>query len=1335
MKLETFAASADLIGRRVLLRWAFVPIPGESTVDFPVVSVRRKRRDFAFPSPAPDDPYLVYDSTKFPPAPTAELTVVDLPDRDRTEGALRIREQTVTVAELASGAPREVLRRTVRTVFGADRTVLRREIELLDVGGVGGQLEPGVPYYYQLDSPSLPDGPDRDRFRDTATPGEVHGNHRTLYEMIPEVYRRHDTVTRAPDAGTGLLPEASVAGGQLRRFVDTFGAAADAMLSSADGLRSLRSVSDVDRKFLPLLAQWIGWDLTVEADVARQRNEIATAPRLYGAVGSIPGLRSVVDHYTGWSTRVAEFAQHITRTNVAPQRNLFASVLRDGAWWGADDAAPLLGFAAPGDTAVGAEGVAATLTGAATEPFALRPGMSLSIAVDGGLPATVTFGAADFADVGQATAGEVAVVVNRVVGAVAADVVAGAVRLRSPLVGEDSRVAVSTSDASLVSLDGAPRGRLATVVDAAERLWVAYATTVGAGTAARLQVKAYLRGRWQDTQPVEARPMAPQADPAMAELPGGTLWLAWVENPDTDHAELRWRTGVVKPMTPAQLRGEFGGPFRLVDGTRLTLTGYGRTEEFQVRAADYGTPTQATAQEVAQAVNAQLTGVAATTAPDGSLVLRTTTAGPGVTLRVDLPASTAARALGFGDRQLTGQGGWDSTVDWSPSGPVDSVPAGRHTDCTAAVDPDGAVRLVWRTHLDGVWQVSRVRWDGRLLVPTASGVGVLAADGTWSALTTAHGLPSNDLRDVAVDADGSTWYATASGAAVRRPGGAVTVLSRATTGNGLASDDVRAVAVAPNGTVWFTHPVGVSARLPDGSWRTHTADPTRFPSNDVRHVAVAVDGAAWFATGGGVARLADGVWTTFTTEQGLPTNDVRHVAPFRDGVWLATAAGLATIGHDDRVTPVDLTALGLGAAANDTRVVSTQDGTAWIATATGLVELRPGRTARLYSTADGLPGNDVSAVTVTPDGVVWAGTPTGLGRRDTSGIWRQVTTADGLVGNVVRGLHGPWSAPMRFGPATTTARDPHILRDGNRLWLAWSQSEGAADGTDRSGLRLSRFDWPGPTWSEPVPVTSGAADTEPAVTPRAGGARLYFRSDRGGGSGLYTVDVNESTVGDPAPVLTGPAADTNPALAVLPGGTPWLLFRSDRNVALGRLGGGIPGETDADASRRAPEEAAIRRFAGSITAIPGDLDRNRGRRRFGDLLDYTPQQPNGGPLDPDELYTPGTIGLYVERGPSGRPLVRRDADRLKQLLQRFLPVNLRAVVVLRSGELEEVVPVPTDAYADRFPLAERYQGLADETAVVPRGWLVFLATDGGSVTADPTHPTTLRRRSWWPPFR
>ncbi len=59
------------------------------------------------------------------------------------------------------------------------------------------------------------------------------------------------------------------------------------------------------------------------------------------------------------------------------------------------------------------------------------------------------------------------------------------------------------------------------------------------------------------------------------------------------------------------------------------------------------------------------------------------------------------------------------------------------------------------------------------------------------------------------------------------------------------------------------------------------------------------------------------------------------------------------------------------------------------------------RTAwRVYTTADGLPSNEVNSVAVGADGSVWVGTDAGLGRlRD--GQWTVYTTADGLPGNYV----------------------------------------------------------------------------------------------------------------------------------------------------------------------------------------------------------------------------------------------------------------------------------------------------------------------------------------------
>jgi len=1348
VKAAGFTATADLVGRRIRLGWAFLPEPGETVLDPPAVTVRRKQRDFAF---LPGD--LVYDSEAFPPPPVpGALLVTDLADRDRPDGDRRVREQTITVAEVIDGQPREVLRRTVRTVFGADRALLRQEVELLDVGGVGTVLDPGVPYYYQLDS----GGPDADRLRATATAGEVYGHNRLLYELVPEVYRRHDTLARVADEGTGLVPEASTTGGQLRRFLDTFGAATDSLRSSAEGLRRLRDVAAVDARFLPLLAQWVGWDLTADEEIARQRMEIRNAPRLYGAVGTLPGLRSLVDHYTGWSTRVAEFAQHVARASIAPQRNVFASVrTAAGGWEGVDDAAGVLGFAVPNNLAIGAENVAAQLTGARVEPFALHSGISLTLAVDGGLSATVVFGGADFADPAAATAGEVAAVINAAMDELRAEAAGGAVRLRSLLPAATSRIEVTASTASLVSLDGAPRGRLATVTDPDGRLWVAHASTVEAGgVVPRLHVKTHLRGRWYDTQPVEAQPLAPQADPAVVALPDGRLWLAWVEHPGTSLARLRWRQGVPRPLTPARLRGELTAPFKLVPGSRLTLTGYGDTEAFTVQAGDFANPAAATGEEVAAAINGDLTRVSASVAADGSLALRTTATGPGLALRVVLSASTTARALGLADRHLAGRGGWDPSVQWGQSAAVPVIAAGRHAGCAAVPDPEGAVRLFWSTHLDDAWQLARLRYDGRLLVATSAGVGLLTA-GVWSAVKAADGLPSNDVRGVAVDADGSTWYATGAGGAVRRPDGSIAVLSTATTGGGLANNDVRAVAVAPDHTVWFAHPAGISARAAAGTWQTVTTA-NGLPSNDVRHVVVGLGGVVWAATGAGLSRRTSTGWQAVA---GLPA-DVRHIVPGPDGaVWVATGTGPARVGSDGTVTLVDLVAAGAGPGTNDTRAVAPAPAPAtssprpdepiavWVATVAGLVEVSPALRVRRHSTADGLPSDDCRAVLAMPDGTVWVGTPAGLAHRapGPAGAWLPVSTVDGLVSNAVRALHGPWSAPLLFPPAGDGALEPHAARDGNRLRLVWAERQLPSGPADPWLIRMRTLDWPSFSWSAPVAVTTPApggrnTDREPATIPRAGGqARVYFRSNRGGGPRLWSVDLDAGgTPSAPAVVLTGPAADTDPAPVVLPGDAEWLLFRSDRNVALGRLGGGVPGPVDEEASRRAPEEAAVRRFAGSVTAVLDDLDRNRSTRHFGDLLDYTPQQPGGGPLAPDELYTPATIGLYVQRGPAGRPLVQRDADRLRQLLDRFLPVNVSAVIVLRSAALEEVVfPAGhelTDAYKDEYPFAETYLGPGEATAVDP-GWLIFRSTDGQSVTANPTDLSTLRRRTWWPPLQ
>ena len=626
-------------------------------------------------------------------------------------------------------------------------------------------------------------------------------------------------------------------------------------------------------------------------------------------------------------------------------------------------------------------------------------------------------------------------------------------------------------------------------------------------------------------------------------------------------------------------------------------------------------------------------------------------------------------------------------------------------------------------------------------------------------LAGAGGLPSDEVRAVATDGDGSIWYATAAGAAVRRPDGAVTPLTHASTAGGLAHDDVRAVALGTDGTVWFAHAGGVSRRLSDGTWGTTLTHADGLASDDCRHVLVEPDGASWMSCAAGLSRRdADGRWRTWTAGAGeLPSDDVRHSAPAAGGgVCAATANGIALV-NERGTRAISLVAAGAAPGCDDVRWIAaapadpespaTSTETVWAATAGGVVELRSPQLALGAGIADGLPSADCRAVLVAADGTIWAATAAGAAWRSPDRVWRRVTTADGLPSDDVRGLHGPWSAPLEFAPAGGGERDPFVTVDATgRVWLAYSELRGIGDAGDTWLLRARRLESASAAWSPPIELTTIDAgdrvtDRHPhLVTLPGGGARTYFDSDRRGGAQLWSVDLSGGDVaGQPVQITAGGAFDTHPTIVA--SAPPVLLFRSDRSVPLARLGVGIPGVVSPTMSRRTPDEASVRRFAGTVTASPGHLERNREHRQFDDLLSYTPQKPRGPSAAPaaasDELYTRGTIGLYVERGPIGRPLSAADADRLRQLLRSFLPANLRAVIVLQAStaQLEDVFdrahPLQ-DAFADDFPFVETVGLVGEATAVALPDWQLLRATDRAGLTVDPRQPTTLRRRTWHP---
>ncbi|MEZ6195521.1 MAG: flagellar hook-associated protein FlgK [Planctomycetota bacterium] len=90
---------------------------------------------------------------------------------------------------------------------------------------------------------------------------------------------------------------------------------------------------------------------------------------------------------------------------------------------------------------------AARLAGAA-EPFALANGDQITVAIDGGAPQTVTFNSAQFSNIGQATAAEVAAAINGTLGFPAARDEGGHLVIESPTSGTSSQLALTATSGS-----------------------------------------------------------------------------------------------------------------------------------------------------------------------------------------------------------------------------------------------------------------------------------------------------------------------------------------------------------------------------------------------------------------------------------------------------------------------------------------------------------------------------------------------------------------------------------------------------------------------------------------------------------------------------------------------------------------------------------------------------------------------------------------------------------------------------------------------------------------------------------------------------------------------
>ncbi len=115
---------------------------------------------------------------------------------------------------------------------------------------------------------------------------------------------------------------------------------------------------------------------------------------------------------------------------------------------------------------------------------------------------------------------------------------------------------------------------------------------------------------------------------------------------------------------------------------------------------------------------------------------------------------------------------------------------------------------------------------------------------------------------------------------------------------------------------------------------------------------------------------------SWTTENGLPQSSVHAIYQSHDGyIWIATEGGIARFnGVDFKVFNHDNNP---GIASDDVTSFAETNNILWIGTADGLLQYSSGTFLR-FTTAEGLPSNDIRSLIATKDGALYVLTGNGL---------------------------------------------------------------------------------------------------------------------------------------------------------------------------------------------------------------------------------------------------------------------------------------------------------------------------------------------------------------------
>ncbi len=284
-------------------------------------------------------------------------------------------------------------------------------------------------------------------------------------------------------------------------------------------------------------------------------------------------------------------------------------------------------------------------------------------------------------------------------------------------------------------------------------------------------------------------------------------------------------------------------------------------------------------------------------------------------------------------------------------------------------------------------------------------IGTDAGLSLWDGTRTAPlQLPStmNQLQILALASDhsGNVWAGTAHGLVRITPAHAVSteLLNRS---------EVTCVYEDRDGDLWYGGPHGIE-RLREGMFTKYTTA-QGLPAENNGPIFADAQGRTWFAPqSGGLYWIKDGQ-THRVTVDGLDKDVVYSISGGGDEIWLGREHGGLTrltgstgSSSNSLIARTWTQADGLAQNSVDS-VHRNHDGTVWAATVSGGVGMLKDGSLTNYTVANGQKSNAIFSIVEGHDGTMWFATPNGL-ESFSQGAWKNYSVSDGLPSSNVRSI-------------------------------------------------------------------------------------------------------------------------------------------------------------------------------------------------------------------------------------------------------------------------------------------------------------------------------------------